>query len=85
MENINQTNNDSQNESIASEPYSTGYLGDPRFNFLEKLNSIEKLLKTAETNEVDENKKKEIQDALSFIEQRKSIRKQRESINIDNI
>jgi hypothetical protein len=81
MENINQTNN----ESTISEPYSNRHLEDARFNFLEKLNSIEAILKTAEMNETNENKKKEIQEALSFIELRKTIRKQRESSDLNNI
>lgn len=81
MENINQSNN----ESTISEPYSNRHLEDPRINFLEKLNSIEQILKTAEANEPNENKKKEIQEALSFIELRKTIRKQRESSGLNNI
>jgi hypothetical protein len=81
MENINQSNN----ESTISEPYSNRHLEDPRINFLEKLNSIEQILKTAEANESNENKKKEIQEALSFIELRKTIRKQREASDLNNI
>ena len=52
-----------------------------RNNFLEKLDFIVEILKTAETNEVDENKKKEIQDAILVVEERRNLRKNlRESL-----
>jgi len=48
---------------------------DPRAEFLEKLDFIATILKTAETNEIDENKKKEIQEAISVVEARRNLRK----------
>ena len=62
MESINQTAHDPES---------------PIPNFLKNLNFIKEILVSAEANEKDENKKKEIQEAISFLENRISKRKAR--------